>query len=305
MEKEIIEVKDLSLSDWLSLLEENPKDKLFACYEFPTFSHREEYLSSIATRSDEEILFLLRKFLIKNGSLGNDEMGIYNIKYKLENNFSLSELDRRRYAWAKTKGRVDPWEGITWIIDLLPHNPGVALDVLDAYFIAHCTQLPDGRMIGIEDSKSIIRAKYILSGDIENTKKVIQSLGWRELEVLTAKLFKEMGYDTILTSAIKDGGKDVVATREEAGSKLKILIECKKYNNKIGVSKVRELYGTVQSDKFNKGILVTTSSFTRGAVEFAQSNNIDLLGQKELIKLLNEFLGRDWCKNIDLHLRES
>ena len=83
MNGEYIEAREVSLEDWLNLLKNNPKDKCFVDYEFPTEEHPLHYIDSISSRTENEINFLLRKLLIKNGSLGIDKQGIHSIKYKL------------------------------------------------------------------------------------------------------------------------------------------------------------------------------------------------------------------------------
>lgn len=52
------------------------------------------------------------------------------------------------------------------------------------------------------------------------------------------------------------------------------LVECKKYDisNPVGVAVVRELYGVVEAERATGGLLVTTSTFTKGAKEFQKNN---------------------------------
>jgi restriction endonuclease len=53
-------------------------------------------------------------------------------------------------------------------------------------------------------------------------------------------------------------------------AKVRFLIECKRYapSHKVGVELVRALYGVRMHEKATKGILATTSTFTRGAKAF-------------------------------------
>ena len=52
-------------------------------------------------------------------------------------------------------------------------------------------------------------------------------------------------------------------------------VECKKYAAKrhVGVGIVRNLVGTINTDRVNGGILATTSYFTRDARKFILENN--------------------------------
>jgi restriction system protein len=45
------------------------------------------------------------------------------------------------------------------------------------------------------------------------------------------------------------------------------VIQAKRYRNTVGVSAVRDLYGTMMNEGANKGILVTTSGYGRATYE--------------------------------------
>ena len=66
------------------------------------------------------------------------------------------------------------------------------------------------------------------------------------------KLFQKMGLDTKLTQAPRDGGVDCVAydTRPILGGK--VVIQAKRYKNTVGVSAVRDLFGTMHNEGANK-----------------------------------------------------
>jgi len=59
---------------------------------------------------------------------------------------------------------------------LLPQSPRRALDVIDAYISVHAGFMPDGRLLGMTDARAIIRAKYILVGDLAASKEALQKL---------------------------------------------------------------------------------------------------------------------------------
>lgn len=95
----------------------------------------------------------------------------------------------------------------------------------------------------------------------------------RKFEELVAELFARQGYAVELTPASKDGGKDIyVAKRDSIGSFM-YLVECKRYAlpKPVGVKVVRALHGTVQAERATAGVLVTTSTFTKGARDFQQT----------------------------------
>jgi restriction system protein len=116
-----------------------------------------------------------------------------------------------------------------------------------------------------------------------------------------------MGFDTELTAPRKDGGRDVIANREEAGRRLQIRIECKFYlEEPVGLGIVQRLLGVVSGEKVNKGVVATTSRFTRPAKDFAMNNpRLELLSGDQLILLMNEHLGPSWPAHVDRLIAES
>ncbi len=98
----------------------------------------------------------------------------------------------------------------------------------------------------------------------------MRNLDPRKFEELIASLFREREYHVELTPRTKDGGLDILAIeKKDVGSAL-TLIECKRYGEtkKVGVEIVRGLYGVVEQKRATRGILATTSYFTKGAKAF-------------------------------------
>jgi len=52
----------------------------------------------------------------------------------------------------------------------------------------------------------------------------------------------------------------------------KVTIQAKRYKNTVGVSAVRDLFGTLQNEGASKGTLVTTSGYGKAAFEFANGS---------------------------------
>jgi restriction system protein len=71
----------------------------------------------------------------------------------------------------------------------------------------------------------------------------------------------------------------------------KVVIQAKRYKNTVGVSAVRDLFGTVQNEGASKGILVTTSGFGRASFEFADGKPLELLSGSNLLYLLAQNTG--------------
>lgn len=79
---------------------------------------------------------------------------------------------------------------------------------------------------------------------------------------------------------ITDDGQyqlDGVIEFECFGVRYKTIVECKKYLNKIKRSQIQILHDTIRSTGAHKGIFISTSSFQKGAMDYAKKHGIALL----------------------------
>jgi len=112
-----------------------------------------------------------------------------------------------------------------------------------------------------------------------------------EFERLITQLLKNMGFSVEMTSLSGDGGVDIIAYSNEPIIKGKYLVQCKRWNAAIGEPTVRDLFGVVLSENANKGIIITNSTFSDKAVEFANNKNIELIDGSQLTRLLDQYCG--------------
>ncbi|MEH7343535.1 restriction endonuclease [Bacillus sp. JJ1532] len=68
----------------------------------------------------------------------------------------------------------------------------------------------------------------------------------------------------------------------------KIVIQAKRYTNVVGVSAVRDLYGTVMNEGTTKGILVTTADNGPDTYNFSKDKPITLLNGNNLLHFLQK-----------------
>ncbi|MFF8785904.1 restriction endonuclease [Streptomyces sp. NPDC015125] len=108
-------------------------------------------------------------------------------------------------------------------------------------------------------------------------------------ENLIAELFRAMGMQAVTTQRSGDGGVDVDALDPDPIRGGKIIVQVKRYRNTVPPTAVRDLYGTVQSEGANKGVLVTTSRFGPGAHTFANGKPLSLIAGSELVDLLGRY----------------
>lgn len=109
-----------------------------------------------------------------------------------------------------------------------------------------------------------------------------------EFEDLVAELFRAMGMQAVTTERSGDGGVDVDALDPDPIRGGRIVVQVKRYRHTVPPTAVRDLYGTVQSEGANKGVLITTSGFGPGSYTFASGKPMTLVSGPELVHLLHQ-----------------
>lgn len=120
----------------------------------------------------------------------------------------------------------------------------------------------------------------------------LAAMDWEDFEHLIREIFEQefsqAGGEVKVTRASRDGGVDAVVFDPDPLRGGKIVIQAKRYVNVVGVSAVRDLYGTVMNEGANKGILVTTADYGPDAYEFAKGKPLVLLNGGNLLHLLEK-----------------
>jgi restriction endonuclease Mrr len=107
----------------------------------------------------------------------------------------------------------------------------------------------------------------------------LNSLTGLEFEQRLAILFRHQGYAVTLTRGSGDQGADLILSK---GS-VRIAVQAKRYTARVGNSAIQELLGGMIFYNCSRGIVVTTSDFTRSAKELAaRANSVELWSRSEL-----------------------
>jgi restriction system protein len=113
-------------------------------------------------------------------------------------------------------------------------------------------------------------------------------------EALVLDVLHAMGYGTSRRDLQRvggsgDGGIDGIISLDRLGLE-KVYVQAKRWQNSVGRPDVQGFYGALAGQRANKGVFITTSTFTSPAVEFARSvERIVLVDGKRLAQLLIEF----------------
>lgn len=115
---------------------------------------------------------------------------------------------------------------------------------------------------------------------------LIDTLSWREFEMLVGEGFRLQGYRVLETGgAGADGGVDLVLSK--GGEKF--LVQCKQWRaQKVGVVVARELYGVMAAKGAAGGFVVTSGRFTDEAMRFASGRNLQLVDGPQLVTLIRQ-----------------
>jgi restriction system protein len=122
----------------------------------------------------------------------------------------------------------------------------------------------------------------------------------RAFEHLVAQLLHRMGYGGGITGAARvtaytnDGGIDGVIKEDILGLG-RIHIQAKRYgfDHTVGREEIQNFVGALAVAQSKKGVFITTSSFSKGAQEYADSlngtNNVVLIDGEQLARYIYDF----------------
>ena len=136
----------------------------------------------------------------------------------------------------------------------------------------------------------IVAGREVLSAINENEN--LGAMHWDDFEHLIREVFElefaTNGAKVNVTRASRDSGVDAIVFDPDPIRGGKIVIQAKRYVNTVDVSAVRDLFGTVQNEGANKGILITTSGFGPDSFEFAKGKPLTLMNGQNLLWLLEK-----------------
>jgi restriction system protein len=139
---------------------------------------------------------------------------------------------------------------------------------------------------------------------LEKTK----SASPRFFENLVVELLVAMGYGGSYADAARvvgqsgDGGIDGIIKEDRLGLE-SIYVQAKRWEGTVGRPTIQQFAGALQGHRARKGVLITTSSFTKDAIDYAKNlqTTIVLVDGRQLTELMIEFgIGVSEIKTIRL-----
>ena len=239
------------------------------------------------------------KKVIKNTNLSEeviDEM----------HSFTMTEVEYK-LMWARTYlknyGAVENSKQGVWVLT----TKGTALAKqadLDVKEIIRFTNNKNGATkSNNSDSDSFTEPK----GWREQITDILLNMSPYAFEKLAQRLLRECGFsDVEVTKKSGDGGIDGTGKLRINGIfSFNVAFQCKRYKGAVGAPEIRDFRGSL-STNIEKGVLITTGSFTRAALEEASSEGkrlIDLMDGEELINKLAEYgIGLNEVKSYEVDM---
>jgi restriction system protein len=145
------------------------------------------------------------------------------------------------------------------------------------------TASPDDRLEGaLSELRSTVAAEILDS---------LRTVSPAFFETTVLELLHRMGYggtrnDLQRVGGVGDAGIDGVISLDKLGLE-KVYVQAKRWQQPVGRPEVQAFYGALAGQRANKGVFITTSSFTTQATDFARSvEHVVLVDGAKLAQLM-------------------
>jgi restriction system protein len=163
----------------------------------------------------------------------------------------------------------------------VPATPsGVSTDIF-----ATATASPDDRL-----EAALGELRETVSAELLETLPQVTP---QHFETIVLDVLHRMGYgasraDLERVGGVGDGGIDGVISLDRLGLE-KVYVQAKRWQGSVGRPEVQGFYGALAGQRANKGVFITTSTFTQQAIEFARSvERVVLVDGEKLAALMIE-----------------
>lgn len=285
-----------TFDEWLEIILYTNED-VYPRFRIPYDEWLKEYIDDIQNKSIEEVKALLRHLLspiTREADIDAYETFLLRKESDDEVNKEMARKLSHNEIYSRLANGQDAWEGLTWVLELLPSRPYKAIQALESYQLAQ-PGLPDDRVIGLEQCAEIIMAKFI---NFENPLEKLTNLKPVEFEWLIEQLYENMGYTTEWTPSTRDGGKDIIASITRADGNESVYVECKLYNTtKLKRETVMAFLYVLTESKANRGVIFCTGYVNENIKKI--DKRIQIWSYEEINVLLNAHLGTNWVDKLD------
>ena len=162
--------------------------------------------------------------------------------------------------------------GLGWVVLVL-----IVIAIIGAivYFIMEKLVVPRA-----DKKKEREEAESLLYFKIDG----IDHLTGEGFEELLKKVFTVLGYNAQITKKTGDQGADLILSKDGR----KISVQAKRYSKTVGNKAIQEVYSSIQFYETGEAWVITTSGFTKGAIELARKTGVKLYNRYETINLIKK-----------------
>lgn len=119
------------------------------------------------------------------------------------------------------------------------------------------------------------------------SREVIDRIEWKRFEDLCCEFYRVKGIRAETTRLGADGGVDIRLFQDDTDpQRCTAVVQCKAWNQAVGVKPVRELRGVMAHEKVEKAFFMAPNGFTDDAKAFALENRITLLDGRLFLAML-------------------
>jgi restriction system protein len=119
------------------------------------------------------------------------------------------------------------------------------------------------------------------------SRALIDRIEWKRFEDLCCEFYRVKGIRADTTALGADGGVDIRLFQDDIDpQRCTAVVQCKAWNQAVGVKPVRELRGVMAHERVDKAFFMAPNGFTDEARAFAAENRITLLDGKLFLAML-------------------
>ena len=239
------------------------------------------------------------KKVIKNTNLSEDVIDEMH-------SFTMTEVEYK-LMWARTYlknyGAVESSKQGVWVLTA----KGAALAKLADLDVKEIVRFTNNKNGATKNNGSESDTPTEPKGWREQITDILLSMSPYAFEKLAQRLLRECGFsDVEVTKKSGDGGIDGTGKLRINGIfSFNVAFQCKRYKGAVGAPEIRDFRGSL-STNIEKGVLITTGSFTRAALAEASSEGkrlIDLMDGEELLNKLAEYgIGLNEVKSYEVDM---
>lgn len=175
--------------------------------------------------------------------------------------------------------------------DLMQYPEFAAYASSNGMVITPDTRLPESDK-DLTPTESLEKAYNAINNDLaEELLSTILEQSPTFFENLVLKLLEKMGYGKgVVTQRTGDEGIDGIINEDKLGLDI-IHIQAKRYkpDYKVGRPLMQAFVGALDGAGVNKGVFITTSSFTKEALDYKSSKKIAKIDGKQLTNLMIQY----------------